>query len=173
MALSFESIAGGLCRLGVPREVAEKEARRQLGIVIPTATEERNANILEKEEQSEVRKLFLAFGFKVRNLSQARASKQSPGLGDLWVVHRRAPIAFWWETKRQVGGELSPDQIEFAEDCIRCNVGYGTGDRFDAQKHLIALGVAVQCGQTLEIDPGFESRLPPIPATPILSPPGQ
>jgi len=109
----------------------------------------RDDKVLEKDEQFEVTKVFASFNFKVRNLSQARASKQHT-LGDLYCMHRELPIVFWWETKRQVGGRLSAAQIEFRDDCTRCNVGYGTGDRYAARTHLIKLGLAHVVNGVLE-----------------------
>lgn len=119
---------------GVPQERAEHAAREALGLTpaVVQAAEQKDARVREKEEQAVCRAVFLAYGFKVYNLSQARASKQSPGLGDLWVVHRTKPIAFWYESKRQVGGELSPAQVDFRDECWRCGVNYGSGDRFAA-----------------------------------------
>jgi hypothetical protein len=133
------------------RAKAEKVAQMN-GHTPPAVTvaAERDARVLEKAEQQEVINVFTAFSFKCYNLSQARAAKQTPGLADLWCVHTELPIAFWWETKRQVGGEHSDAQLEFRDECVRCRVGYGTGDRFAARTHMIKLGLAHVVGQTLE-----------------------
>lgn len=145
MALTFDVIVAGLEAVGVPRHRAEERARVECGLATPGA--ERDATIDEKREQVEVRKRFVVCGFQVYNLSQPRATKQTPGLPDLFLVHRSLPIALWWESKRQVGGKLSPAQLEFAEACTRCAVGYGTGDRFDAERHLVSIGRATLiCG---------------------------
>lgn len=157
MSLDYDGMVRSLMRdCRVPREKAEAEARRQLGApaIAPDPDAERNARILEKTEQLEIVKLFRAHGCKVYSLSQARASKQSPGLPDLWVTkawtvtpiagglpHRRH-LAFWWETKRQVGGKRSSAQIDFAEECIAAGVGYGFGDRYAAAQYLVDLGIA-------------------------------
>lgn len=106
------------------------------------AADVRNGDVLEKAEQLEVSKRLRAFGFTVRSLSQARASKQAPGLGDLWISHRGVRWAGWWETKRQVGGRLSPAQLDFQEDCAACGVHYRVGDRFAADALLVELGLA-------------------------------
>lgn len=108
----------------------------------PAIVDEDASRILEGKEQREIYKLFRGYGFKVRNLSQARASKQAPGLGDAWIVHREFPIAFWWESKRQVGGELSPAQLEMQADCARCGVAYHHGDRYAAARLLVAVALA-------------------------------
>ncbi len=152
MPLAFDVIVQQLQdQFGMPRERAEAIARQQPDVVAPAPTDVvRDERILEKEEQREITKLFRAHGFTVRNLSQSRAAKQAPGIADLWVTHTTRPIAFWWESKRQVGGELSPDQIVFQEDCLRCHVGYGTGDRYAAAEYLVTLGIAERIGDHIE-----------------------
>jgi hypothetical protein len=131
---------------------AKAEATARLNGHTPSIAidEQKRDDVLEKAEQWEVAKLFIAFGFKVDNLSQARRTKQAPGLPDLWCMHRELAIAFWWETKRQVGGKLSDAQIDFRDDCARCHVGYGAGDRHAARTHLIKLGLARIVGDVIE-----------------------
>lgn len=139
--LSYQEMVDGLVAQRVPRDQAEARARELCGTPAPDpatlAQAHRDAAALEKTEQVEVRKRFVACGFGVYNLSQARAAKQTPGLPDLWLVHRALPIALWWETKRQVGGVHSPAQRGFAAECDRCGVNHGTGDRYDAERWLI------------------------------------
>lgn len=143
---------------GISRDAALRAARAHFGAKAPDSPAEiaRDDKILEKAEQAAIVKLFRAYGCTVRNLSQARASKQAPGIGDLWVTRRQRiveraggrfhqpGIAFWFESKRQVGGKRSPDQVEFGEDCIESGVGYGFGDRYDAAKFLITIGLAIE-----------------------------
>lgn len=127
----------------LPPHVQERARRIMLG-ESPTpepAEAERDARVLEKDEQAAVVKLLRGMGFDVWNLSQARASKQTPGLPDLWVMHREHPIAFWWETKRQVGGALSVPQEYFRDATLRCGVAHGVGDRYAAREFLRALGL--------------------------------
>lgn len=102
----------------------------------------RDANVLEKTEQLEVRKRFVVCGFTVYSLSQARASKQTPGIADQLFVHRVLPIALWWETKRQVGGVYSTAQLEFKADMERCGITCRGGDRYDAERYLVETGWA-------------------------------
>ena len=146
-----------LVSVGVPREKAERQAAAKYGPALVA----RDARVLEKEEQAEIVRRFRAFGFKVYNLSQPRATKQTPGLPDNYCVHTRLPIAFFWECKRQVGGQLSPAQIDFRDECRRCCVGYGTGDRYAAEEHLILLGLAVRLP---------DGTLHPAPGDPIPTP---
>lgn len=144
--LTYEEIVNSLVAQRVPRDKAEARARELCGAPAPDpaalAQAARDAAVLEKTEQVEVRKRFVACGFDVYNLSQARAAKQTPGLPDLWFMHRALPIAVWWETKRQVGGVHSEAQRTFAADCDRCKVNYGTGDRYDAERWLVERGIA-------------------------------
>lgn len=139
-----EAVTAVMERANCDRARAESIVRANPHVAHPPAPQllERDASVLEQKEQHEIYKLFRAYGFKVRNLSQARASKQAPGLGDAWMVHRDRPIAFWWESKRQVGGELSPAQIEMRDDCLRCDVDYRSGDRFAAAELLVSFGLA-------------------------------
>jgi hypothetical protein len=104
--------------------------------------EDHRANILEKDEQAFIAKLFRGFGCKVYNLSQARASKQTPGLPDLWVVHLEAKLAFWFECKRTLGGRISNAQVEFKAECAAAGVQAYIGDRNVAAQVLVKLGLA-------------------------------
>jgi hypothetical protein len=148
--LSYQAMVDSMVGQGIRRDLAERTARRELKVELPTEEDERRDNALEKAEQWEIVKLFKAFGFAVYTLSQPRATKQTPGLPDLWLMHRELDIAFWWETKRSRGGRYSDAQIEFRDGCARCGVGYGSGDRAAARTHLIQLGLARIEGSTLE-----------------------
>lgn len=148
MSLPYAVVVEGLVAVGVPRDRAEERARLECGIPAPLA--ERDAAVDEKREQVEVRKRFVVCGFAVYTLSQARASKQTPGLPDLWFVHRDRPIATWWEVKRQIGGRFSEAQIAFRIQCERCGVGYGAGDRHAAAAWLVEHGLATLAGGVLE-----------------------
>lgn len=106
---------------------------------------------VEKVTQAKVVKRFRAFGFKVYNLSQARRTKQTPGLSDLWITHRRRGLALWWETKRPLGGRFSSEQLDFRDECTAAGVSYGAGDERAAEEWLIAHGIAYRTPEgTLE-----------------------
>jgi hypothetical protein len=133
----FDVIVSALVAKGFSRELAEAEVRRQhpnIRRVEREQIEARRENVLEKEEQAFIAKLFRGFGCKVYNLSQARAAKQTPGLPDLWVVHLEAKLAFWFETKRQVGGKLSAAQLQFRDECAIAGVKHYWGDRYAAAR---------------------------------------
>lgn len=141
--LTYDEVFASLRKLGVAEEKARSRAR-ELCPITPEeqATTERDARVKEKAEQAAVIKLLREHGFTVRSTSQARASKVALGLPDLWCTHKTKPIAFWWETKRQVGGVLSEAQAEFAADCQRVGVGWHSGDRFHAAEVMRDLGLA-------------------------------
>ena len=98
---------------------------------------------LEKEIQLEVVKLYRAHGCVVYNFSQARASKQSPGVGDLYVfwpaMRGDGPTAWWHETKTPTGKQ-SPAQLVFQQFCESCHVGYVLGGVLAAAAKLDAIG---------------------------------
>lgn len=144
-ALSFDEAVSALqaCS-GIDRGRAEAAVRATGQFSAPpvlVADPARDDSIAEKAEQAEVARLFRAHGFTVRSTSQARASKVAPGIADLFVTHTSRPIGFWWETKRQIGGKLSPAQVVFREDCERCGIPCQSGDRYDAAAYLAGLGI--------------------------------
>jgi len=95
---------------------------------------------LEKSEQAEVIKLYRAYGCHVYSLSQARATKQTPGLPDLYVF--RPPHAWWHETKRPVSGNPSPAQKVFSDECLASFVNHTMGGLAAARATLVRIGAA-------------------------------
>ena len=118
------------------RREANRAAGRPLDYVAPellaqqAAEIERSKDVAEKDEQRAIRKMAIALGFRVYWLSQARATKQTPGMPDLWLAHQERGLAGWWETKRQIGGERSSAQADFADECAASGILYGFGDRY-------------------------------------------
>jgi hypothetical protein len=100
-----------------------------------------DADRLERAEQHEVVKVFRAFGLRVYSLSQARASKQTPGLGDLFVI-LPGRCAFWWETKRPKGGQVSAAQQEFHDLCNAAGAPHHFGGRREAEDLVMTFGLA-------------------------------
>jgi len=140
--LTYDTMVAALVSSGVPRAKAEAKAREECRLPgIDLGAEKREA-VLEQEEQREVAKIFQAFRFRVWWLSQSRATKQTPGISDLFLTHETLSIAFWWETKRQKGGKLSTAQVEFREHCLRCGVRHYVGDRHAAAQLLVSEGLA-------------------------------
>lgn len=114
---------------------------------------EKDEDVLEKTEQLEIRKLAITYGFKVKNLSQARKSRIAYGIPDLYLVHQLLPLALWWETKRSVGGRFSTPQEEFRDDMLRTRTPYGAGDRFAFVEKLIEMEIAVRGAGQYGIEP--------------------
>ncbi len=116
--------------------------RRGMAMVADLPDEDK----LEQEVQREVVKLYRSLGCKVYIFSQPRATMQTPGIADLFVVCQRKGVAFWHETKRRVEGKLakqSEDQEEFQVLMQFCGIGYVLGGRLDAVLHLQEIGVIV------------------------------
>jgi hypothetical protein len=135
---------------GDPPTIEEAEECRTRRITLPqlraervTAAAEPDPAQLEDAERREVVRVYRAFGCLVYNLSQPRRAKYlTPGLPDLWIVHRGSGRAWWHEAKRPVGGRYSGPQLEFRDGCATCRVDWVGGDRRDAQERLVAIGVA-------------------------------
>ena len=104
-------------------------------------------NRLEKAIQADVIKLYRRFGCVIYSLSQPRATKQTPGLGDLFgftpmIYIQPSRLAFWHETKTAVG-KLRPDQREFHEFCLETAGGcrHVVGGLLAAEEFLVHVGV--------------------------------
>jgi hypothetical protein len=146
--LSVDELALGLQnQYGLDTETAYRRARAALGSLVqapPTsveiAEERRRADLAEKQEQNAIRKMALAIGFRVYWMSQARRTDQTRGVGDLWLSHRGRRFCAWWESKRQVGGTRSSEQIDFGNECISAGIPYGYGDRYAFARFLQAHG---------------------------------
>src|SRR5205823_175278 len=109
-----------------------------------------DAAALEKAEQAEIVKLFRAFGFTVYVTSQYRPAKVSAGIPDLIAMHQRRGVFLFWETKRSSSGRFSAEQQTFDRLCDACGIPYGAGDHLAAVEYLIARGIAVRIGESLE-----------------------
>lgn len=100
---------------------------------------------LEKDVQRKVCQLYEAAGAVVYNLSQARASKQSPGLPDLWVFHEPRELSFWHEVKRPAGSRTDA-QERFLALCAATATRYVCGGVEAAKDMLRRLGLEVPHG---------------------------
>lgn len=139
----FEELVQSLTSVGFRRELAEKRIREEFPHLAPAPKAELHLeNVLERDEQQYVAKLFRGFGCKVYWLSQARSTKQTEGLPDLWVVHVDAKLAFWFETKRSSGGRVRPEQKLFADECAATGIKHHMGDRRVAARILLDTGLA-------------------------------
>jgi hypothetical protein len=141
--LGYDATVESLLRANVPRDKAIARARELHPDVAAQLDAQvvRKANVLEKHEQLRIKQMAIVVGLKVYSLSQARASKQTPGLPDLWMADPTRCLAFWWESKRQVGGTRSDAQLTFASECEASGIPYGFGDRYDFAGWLTARGI--------------------------------
>ena len=96
---------------------------------------------LEKIVQRDIIRFFEGLGCTVYRLSQARATRQTPGLPDLYIFCQRKRVAFWWETKRTDTGQRSDAQLDFAGLCADCRVAYGHGAYANARAMAQKLGL--------------------------------
>lgn len=142
----------------VPKSTPVDESRAE-----PLAGLVRDPNVDEDVEQAKVSELFRAYGAVVLNTSQKRPSKVAPGIADLIVFFPTRGFALWWEVKRQVGGEQRPDQVQFEGWCRASGWTYRLGDRFDAARYLLNLGLAEEGAGPLGILPARAPGLPPNP----------
>lgn len=150
---AYDAFVAQLERAGVAPEAAHRRAAMEYpDAAAERAREaERRENVLEKDEQAYIVRLFREFGFRVHTTSQSRASKVGVGMPDIWFAHRERPIAGWFEVKRAAGGRVSEAQQEFRADCLRCGVTHLLGDRRVAERFLISEGLAyVDAGGALE-----------------------
>jgi hypothetical protein len=105
--------------------------------------EQKREDVLEKEEQREIIKRFRAVGCDVWSTSSNKRAKIRPGFPDIWAFGPAGSnLAFWWESKRQKGGRLSEAQLDFQKRCKDSGTIHGYGDRYDAERFLIAHGLA-------------------------------
>lgn len=147
--MSLDTLEATMDALNVAPELRDRwraDYCRQNGISqAPTqeqlAAEEKRTNELEKAEQHAIKRILLACGFVVYNLSQPRATKQTAGLPDLYAVHKSQPICFWFEVKRSNGGRMSEEQQEFQNHMRRCHVRCYAGDRYELRRVLRDLGI--------------------------------
>lgn len=140
-----------LSRMSASEVMAEgvrRADRRARGLPLEETPAEREERLqsedmrLEKEIQRDVVKLYRAHGCIVYALSQTRASKQTPGIGDLYVLNPVKKRDWWHETKTLFGRQ-SPDQREFSLLCHSCTVEYVIGGVEAARRQLKAIGYAV------------------------------
>ncbi len=103
---------------------------------------------LEKEEERLIINLYEQVGLIVIKFSQARASKQTPGIADLQILDTKLE-AFWWhEVKRRQGPEYKKVRSEQTADQRAFQLAVeATGQRYilgplsTAEKELIERGI--------------------------------
>jgi hypothetical protein len=96
---------------------------------------------LEKDEQRDVYRLYVALGCEVVWFSQPRATMQTEGIPDLKVYCRRKGLTWWHETKRTVGGRQSDEQRHFQQRATCCGEEYVLGGWEEAVQFVRARGL--------------------------------
>jgi hypothetical protein len=96
---------------------------------------------LEKDAYEAVVRLLRLAGCEVYRLSQSRASRQTPGIPDLWVFGPRN-LYCWLEVKRP-GGRLRPEQRKFQAHCEARKIEHVVGGVREVERLLIRWGLAV------------------------------
>lgn len=128
-------------------EARRRNERRDKGLPLTETPDEKTERLQEedarreKEIQAECRKKYIAFGCTVWNTSQARASKVSAGIPDLFVTHQRKRIAWWHEVKTPTGVQSSA-QKDFEQGVLACGQQYILGGVAACEEQLIRIGVA-------------------------------
>lgn len=82
---------------------------------------------LEKNEQSDVYRLYISVGCEVDWYSQPRESMQTKGIPDMKVYAVRKGLTWWHEAKRPVGGKQSDAQRRFQVRAQACGEHYILG----------------------------------------------
>lgn len=126
-------------------EAARRSDRRARGLPLHETPAEREVrekeedDRLEREIQAEIVRLYRAYGFIVWILSQKRASKQSPGIPDVYAVNPRTGHVIWHEVKTPTGRQ-SAAQSTFQEEHRGSAVHYVLGGVAAARAILNELG---------------------------------
>jgi len=133
------------------QEAARRDDLRARGLPLTPTPEQlavdvakHNAEVdarLEKQIQATIVRLYREFGCKVYILSQARASKQTPGLPDLLIFYR---VVAWWHEVKTPTGKQSADQRDFMANCKNTGVYYVLGGVRAAEDWLIELAIAAR-----------------------------
>jgi hypothetical protein len=94
----------------------------------------------EKRIQQRIMLLLRAAGFRVFNLSQARATNQSPGLPDLLLMHPVLGVEATFEVKAPKGRVSAPQQ-EFSDLREKCGRRHLIGGYDVVETWLLELGL--------------------------------
>lgn len=139
----------------IREESRRRRERRESGKPLEPDAAEFKARLQEDDDriekliQRDVWKLYHAFGCECFWLSQARSTRQTAGVPDLIVFHRRSGVMFFHEVKTPTGIQ-SPAQAVFEELCKATGRWYALGGVRIAEETLILKGIAVRIGDALE-----------------------
>lgn len=158
---TYDEIVLQLRAQGVPLEMAERTARRELGLqpinlglvsrrellaerALPMPELDADAQLRDAEEDAHVEaadKLVRSLGGHVIRNSQKRASKVTPGIPDRLYAFPRHARWCWWEAKSEIGKQSSA-QLWFQEICAGVGMPYVLGPKRMLDAWLVAEGIA-------------------------------
>lgn len=119
---------------------------------MPTPTSVRRRALCrptERQVQRAVCQLYELHGCAVYDLSQPRATMQTPGLPDLWIVWAERGAAWWHEVKRP-GGRATPAQLLFRRHCQAAGIGYVIGGLDEAAGQLARVQTQARAARAAE-----------------------
>ena len=94
----------------------------------------------EREIRAEGVKLLRALGCRVEVFSENRATRNTPGVPDVYAFLPQGRGTFWWEAKA-TGGTISDGQVEFERRCLMCGQPYVRGGLAELRHFLAGLGI--------------------------------
>lgn len=109
---------------------------------------------LEKVEQRAILALLGLAGFDCYVIDQGgrdKSGRRTPGVADIYAIHRRLELAVWVETKRTKYSRVRAAQKEFRERCLRARQHHVIGAIRAVQLWLIQVGIADPYGATVRI----------------------
>ena len=112
-----------------------------MGVSAPEqAVKPRRPRVSEKVVEAAVDRLCALAGCEAVRFSQARATKQSPGIPDRLYYPPAPHRPFWVEVKAD-GGRQSPAQVAFQRRCEAHDERYVLGGYRDVLAYLVAYGL--------------------------------
>ena len=94
----------------------------------------------EREIRAEGVKLLRALGCRVEVFSENRATRNTPGVPDVYAFLPNGRGTVWWEAKVP-GGRISYDQYDFEAACLMCGQPYVRGGLAELRHFLAGLEI--------------------------------
>ena len=94
----------------------------------------------ERQIRAEGVRLLRALGCRVEVFSENRATRNTPGVPDVYAFLPNGRGTVWWETKVP-GGVMRPAQLDFERRCLMCGQPYVRGGLAELCHFLAGLGI--------------------------------
>jgi len=92
-------------------------------------TERRTDYRREKDIEQAGDRLMNTLGFAGVHFSQARATRQTPGIPDRLYIHEQLGVACWWEAKTEIGRQSASQRaMQLLFEAIGWNYVLGTDE---------------------------------------------